>query len=162
VARLSSSLAYGGEIGYDIPVSEKVTVGPYVAYDLSSSEECGSDRGFSTNITVCFKSKADLSVGVRAGLIAGRNGEAFIGIGYDKYDFEFSVIERLNTTNAIVDQFVDDKGKAGIGISFGYNHKIAKNLYVGAGARISELGKYADSDYNLQRFQGHLNVGFRF
>src|SRR5687768_14234846 len=42
VAKLGSAFAYGAEIGYDIPVSDSFTVGPYASYDLANSDICDS------------------------------------------------------------------------------------------------------------------------
>jgi outer membrane immunogenic protein len=167
VAKLSSSFAYGAEIGYDIPVSSKATVGPYVSYDLSSSKKCetASDLIGNTiyNYNLCTKSKSDLSIGVRGGLKTGSKGEVFLGLGYDVYDFDLREdLVPASTPNAAPIVFEDTKSRKGIGISFGYNHNISKNIYLGLGMRVSEFGDFAGSDFNLQRFQGHVNIGTRF
>lgn len=162
VAKLGSSFAYGGEIGYDIPVSNTVTVGPYVALDLSSSDICDTgSAGINTNVTVCFKSKSSFSAGLRGAVAVGRKGEVYLTAGYDKYSYDYSEVYRNATTSAVIDTYTND-GDDGFSIGLGYNHDITKNVYLGLGMRVSELGNFEGTDINLQRFQGHVNLGVRF
>jgi outer membrane immunogenic protein len=163
VAKLSSSFAYGGEIGYDIPVSETVTVGPYVAFDLGSSDKCEAGSvAPNRNLEICFKAKSDLSAGVRGAFAAGEKGELYLSVGYDKYKYNYSEVLRAIPGNAIVGSYSNNKGDSGIGIGFGYNHMLGKNLYAGLGMRVSELGNFEQTNWNLQRFQGHATLGMRF
>ncbi len=161
---LSSSFAYGGEIGYDIPVSDAATVGPYVSYDLSSSEECDRERdsigGAVYDIDICTKSKSNLSVGVRGALVMGR-GEIYLGLGYDMYDLDYTEDYTPVTTGANLD-FASTDARGGIGVSLGYNHQLNNTLYLGLGMKVSEFGNFEGTDWNLQRFQGHVNIGARF
>jgi outer membrane immunogenic protein len=162
VAKLSSSLAYGAEVGYDIPVSESVTVGPYLSYDLANSDICDSGS-FGINLTaqVCFKAKSNLSVGVRGAVTMGKS-EVYLGLGYDKYNYEWTEVVKNTSSQAIISSYSNLKGDNGIGVSFGYNQNISKKMYVGLGVRISEMGKFEGSGAKLQRFQGQLNLGARF
>jgi outer membrane immunogenic protein len=163
VAKLSSSVAYGGEIGYDIPVSANATVGPYVSFDLSNSDKCESgSAGIGRNLDICFKSKSNLSAGVRGAFAAGEKGELYLTVGYDKYDYDYVEVLRAVPSNAVLGTYSNLKGDDGIGIGFGYNHMLGKNVYAGLGLRISEMGNFEDSDWNLQRAQGHATIGFRF
>jgi outer membrane immunogenic protein len=160
VAELGSSVAYGAEIGYDIPVSATVTVGPYVSYDLSDSEKCESGiLSASTRFNACFTSKSDLSVGVRGAVTTGK-GEVYGGLGYDVADVDLNIV--LTPTVGAPTTIASTKSRKGVGISFGYNHTVAKNIYLGLGMRVSEFGTFENTDSKLQRFQGHVNVGFRF
>ncbi len=163
VAKLSSSIAYGGEVGYDIPVSNTVTVGPYVAFNLANSDIC--DKGVvgpGQSVDVCFKAKSDLSVGLRGAFAAGEKGEFYISVGYDKYKYQYSEVLRAVPTNTVLATYTNNDGDNGIGIGFGYNHKLGKSVYAGVGMRISEFGKFENSAANLQRFQGHATIGVRF
>ena len=164
VIPLSSSFAYGGEIGYDIPVSDSATVGPYVSYDLSSSEECDSTNDFVNGVpytvAICSKSKSNLSVGVRGALVMGR-GEIYLGLGYDMYDLDYTEDYTPVTTGPDLD-FSSTKTRGGLGVSLGYNHQLNNTLYLGLGMKVSEFGNFEGTDWNLQRFQGHVNIGARF
>jgi outer membrane immunogenic protein len=163
VAELSSSVAYGAEIGYDIPVSDNVTVGPYVSFDFANSDICDSASvGFNQNLEVCFEAKSNFSAGLRGAYATGGKGELYMTLGYDKYDYNYSETLRTVPANTVIGTFVNNKGDSGIGIGFGYNHMISKNIYAGLGMRVSEMGNFENSDWNLQRFQGHANIGFRF
>jgi outer membrane immunogenic protein len=163
VAKLGSSFAYGGEIGYDIQVSSKTTVGPYVSYDLANSDICESiNPAANQRFEVCFKAKSNFSAGVRAGFAAGSKGEVNVTIGYDKYNYDYAEVLTSLPSNAVLGGYSFSGDDGGIGIGFGYNHMIAKNAYIGIGTRITEAGKFQGSDLSLQRFQGHLNIGLRF
>ncbi len=163
VAKLGSSFAYGGEVGYDIPVSSNATVGPYVAFDLASSDICESASvAPGQNLEVCFKGKSDLSVGLRGAFAAGGKGEIYMSVGYDKYSYDYREVLRAVPANTILGTYANDKGDDGIGIGFGYNHMLGKNVYAGVGMRVSEMGNFEATDWNLQRFQGHATIGVRF
>jgi outer membrane immunogenic protein len=163
VAKLSSSFSYGGEIGYDIPVSDTVTVGPYVAYNLASSDICENGSvAPNQNLEICFKAKSNLSAGLRGGFATGKMGELYLSVGYDKYDYDYSEVLRALPSNTIIGRYSNDSGDGGIGIGMGYNHMLGKNVYAGLGMRISEMGDFEDSGWSLQRFQGHATIGVRF
>lgn len=160
VAKLGSSVAFGGEVGYDVPVSETVTVGPYFSYDRSSSEKCESGTlNPTTRFDACFKSKSDLSAGVRAAVSTGK-GEVYGGLGYDIADIDLNIV--LIPTVGARTNVGSTGSRKGVGISLGYNHTIGSKAYVGIGFRVSEFGKFENTDSKLQRFQGQLNLGYRF
>lgn len=162
VDSLGSGFTYGGEIGYDIPVSSSITVGPYVSIDAGGSDKCEAyDAGPGFAGTACFHSKSDLSVGARVGVNLGPKTELYVGIGYDKYDLDFSDRVINTTTSAIVSNYVSGDARDGLGVSFGANFDLSKNLYVGVGMRVTEAGDFEGTDINLQRFQGHVAIGFR-
>jgi opacity protein-like surface antigen len=167
VAKLSSSFAYGLEAGYDVPVSKSITVGPYVSYDKSSSKKCeqGNDNisGTQVRYNLCTKSKSDLSFGVRGGFRTGGKGELYLGLGYDIYNFDLTEeLRPVALPNAAPFIISDTKKRKGVGVSFGYNHNIGKNVYAGLGFRVSEFGSFVNSEFSLQRTQGQINLGARF
>lgn len=162
VASLGSGFVYGAEIGYDVKVSDTVTVGPYVSFDAGGANKCETYTDPGINGTVCFKSKSDLSVGLRGAIRAGSKAEIYLGLGYDVFDTDFSIVERNSVTNAIVFNYANAENRKGIGVSFGGNYDLSKNLYVGLGMRVSELGDFEGSGFKLQRFQGHATLGVRF
>lgn len=162
VASLGSGFVYGAEIGYDVKVSNTVTVGPYVSFDAGGADKCENYTDFGVTGTTCFKSKSDLSVGVRAAARLGSKTELYLGLGYDVFDTDFSVVERDINTNAVVFSYSNPENRKGIGVTFGGNYDLSKNMYVGLGMRISELGDFEGTGFKLQRFQGHVTLGFRF
>lgn len=161
VAKLGSALAYGAEIGYDVPVSDSFTVGPYFSYDVASSDICDSGSVPGGTITVCFDAKSNMSGGLRGAFAVGGKGELYASLGYAKYDYDYAEVV-TNGANVIIGTYVSDGGDEGIDVGFGYNHTITGNVYVGAGMRITELGDFEGSSVNLQRFQGQVNLGLRF
>ena len=163
VDTLGSSFAYGGEIGFDLPVSGSVTVGPYVSIDSGGSDKCETYPGTGNSTgTACFHSNSNISVGARAGFRVGSKAEVFLGVGYDMYDADFTIQEVDNTTSAVTFAYASTGSRKGVGIKFGGNYHLSKNVYVGLGMHVSELGDFEGSGFKLQRFQGHAALGLRF
>lgn len=162
VATLGSGFVYGAEIGYDVKVSNTVTVGPYVSFDAGGADKCETYTDPGVNGTACFKSKSDLSVGVRGAARLGAKTELYLGLGYDVFDTDFTIVERNSVTNAITFNYANSANRKGLGVTFGGNYDLSKNMYVGLGMRISELGDFEGTGFKLQRFQGHATLGLRF
>jgi len=162
VASLGSGFVYGAEVGYDVKVSDTVTVGPYVSFDAGGADKCENYTDPGVNGTVCFKSQSGLSVGVRGAIRAGSKAELYLGLGYDVYDTDFTIVERNSVTNAIVFNYANPGNRKGLGVSFGGNYNLSKHMYIGLGMRVSELGDFEGSGFKLQRFQGHATLGLRF
>lgn len=162
VATLGSGFVYGGEIGYDVKVSNTVTVGPYVSFDAGGANKCENYADPGINGTFCFKSKSDLSIGLRGAARLGKKAELYLGLGYDVNATELTIVERNSTTNAVLLNYISPDNRQGIGITFGGNYDLSKNMYIGLGMRVSELGDFEGTGFKLQRFQGHATLGFRF
>lgn len=162
VASLGSGFVYGAEIGYDVKVSNTVTVGPYVSFDAGGADKCENYTDPGINGTACFKSKSDLSVGLRGAARLGSKAELYLGLGYDVFATDFTIVERNSVTNAVVFNYVATDNRKGLGVSFGGNYDLSKNMYIGLGMRVSELGDFEGTGFKLQRFQGHATLGFRF
>lgn len=161
VAKLGSALAYGGEIGYDVPVSSTITVGPYVSYDLANSDICDTGSIPTGTITICFDAKSNISGGLRGAIAAGQRGELYASLGYAKYDYDYAEVVR-NGTNTVVSSYASTDGDEGIDVGFGYNHTVMDHVYLGVGMRVTELGHFEGTSVKLQRFQGQVNLGARF
>lgn len=162
VASLGSGFIYGAEIGYDVKVSETVTVGPYLSFDAGGANKCETYTDPGVNGQVCFKSKSNLSVGLRGAARLGSKTELYLGLGYDMFDTDFTIVERNSVTNAVVFNYAANENRKGIGVSFGGNYDLSRNMYIGLGMRVSELGDFEGTGFKLQRFQGHATLGFRF
>lgn len=162
VDKLGSSFTYGGEVGFDVAVSKKVTVGPYVSYDAGGSDKCESySAGPGIAGTACFHSNANLSAGVRVALVSKKD-EFFLGVGYSSYDVDFSITEVNTATSATTFAYANNGNRGGIDVSMGWNHSVGKHAYVGLGMKIGELGDFEGTGYGLQRAQGHVALGMRF
>ncbi len=148
---VGSGIAYGGEIGVDFPVSERVVLGPYVNYEASSVEDCADG--------LCVGSDGFWSAGIHAGLITGQSGMVYAKLGYGEQtiylDGEF-YDAGTNTT------FVFDESETGGGYAFamGYEHGFTSTLYGRAEVGVSE----ASDIYGFDFQRGHigLSLGARF
>lgn len=161
VASLGSGLVYGGEIGYDIPVSSSVTVGPYIGIDGGGADKCESYvPDFGGTGTVCFKGKSNVSGGVRVAYATPKS-EFYLGLGYSSYSVDFTIQER-NPANVLVFNYVNTKARGGLDVALGANFNISKRAYLGAGMKVGEFGDFEGSGFKLQRFQGHVALGMRF
>jgi opacity protein-like surface antigen len=160
VDALSSSAVYGGEIGYDAPVSESVTVGPYLAYDVGNANKCET----SYPVTVCYSDGADLSVGVRAAM-RGEKWRGYVGLGYDGYSTTLSsryIGITLAAVSSSGNTISETKTRGGVGVTFGADYKLSRKVYAGVAMRVSQFGEFESTGYNLQRVQGHLLLGYAF
>jgi opacity protein-like surface antigen len=158
VDALSSSAVYGGEIGYDAPVSESVTVGPYLAYDVGNANKCEG--------VVCYSDGADLSAGVRAAIF-GEKWRGYVGLGYDAYSttLSYTVIPVDPTpgfSGVAPGKYSQSKTRGGVGVTFGADYKLSRHVYTGVAMRVSQFGEFESTGYNLQRVQGHLLLGYAF
>lgn len=165
VDTLGSSFVYGGEVGYDIPVSDTLTVGPYLSLDSGGSDKCESyaisapsNPGGSG--TACFKSNSNLSAGVRVAFATPKT-ELYVGLGYNSYDLDFSIRER-NAASVPTFSYDSNGGRAGLDVSLGANFTVAKHAYIGIGMKVGEMGDFEGTSFNLQRTQGHVAFGLRF
>lgn len=161
VASLGTGLIYGGEIGYDIPVSSKITVGPYVGIDGGGADKCeGYVPTTGGTGTVCFKGKSNFTGGVRVGFASPKT-EFYVGLGYSSYSTDFSLRER-NLANVPTFSYDSNTARGGLDVALGANFTVAKRTYVGIGMKVGEFGEFEGSGFNLQRFQGHVALGLRF
>jgi len=158
VETLSSSAIYGGEVGYDFPVSSRVTVGPYAAYDLSSAKKCEYGYTGGYYATVCYSDSGDLSVGARAAL-RGEHWRGYVGLGYDSYATKLSATVSSGVASASA---AYGTKRGGVGITFGADYKLSRHTYAGLAMRVSEFGEFEGTGYNLQRVQVHALLGTQF
>jgi outer membrane immunogenic protein len=141
VYKLGQSVSVGGEIGYDLPVSEKVTVGPYFTYDYANSETC--DAG------ACLGSDGNWNAGARLGINVGSKAQVYVKAGYNEMRLKASIpgftgVETLN-------------GPAG---AIGADFNLSKSAYAGFELAYADLGEFAD--INFQRRFVAAKVGMRF
>lgn len=141
VYKLGNSATIGAELGYDVPVSSKVTVGPFVNYDYSDAKTC--DSGY------CLGSNGNILAGGRVGLAVGDKAEAYFKLGYDSFHLKASYGNYSETENL-----------SGVGGELGMNYQFSKRLYAGFSLNYADLGKFAG--INFQRRHVAVQVGTRF
>lgn len=141
VYKLGSAIAYGGEAGFDLAVSNNIVVGPYVNYEISSVENCDG--------TDCISAQDNLAAGLHFGYALNPSGQLYGKLGYASLALEGNI-----GNVAIAD--------SGDGFQFaaGYEHALNQNLY----ARV-EFG-YGDNGrifgINFQRRHASIALGARF
>jgi len=158
VDALSSSAIYGGEVGYDIPVSESVTFGPYLTYDVGNASKCEG--------VVCYSDGGDMSAGVRLAM-RGEKWRGYVGLGYDSYSttltFKPVPVDPIAGFAAVSGStYSETKTRGGVGVTFGADYKLSRHVYTGVAMRVSQFGEFENTGYNLQRVQGHLLLGYAF
>jgi outer membrane immunogenic protein len=142
VYKLGQSVSVGGEVGYDLPVSEKVTVGPYFTYDYASTENCDG-------LGNCLGSDGNWIAGARVGVNVGAKAQVYAKIGYDQFRLKASIpgasgVETLS----------------GVGGSLGADFNLSRSTYAGFELNYADLGDFAG--INFQRRHVAAKVGMRF
>lgn len=147
---LGSGFAFGGEIGYDVAVSDSIVVGPYVGYDVSTIEEC--DGG------LCVGSDGYFSAGLHVGFATGPSSQAYLKAGYSS--LSISVQGPIDDGAGGVINLDETETGGGYDFAFGYELGFGANAY----GRI-ELGvgeAYDIYGFDFQRTHGGVAVGMRF
>lgn len=143
VYKIGSAVSYGGELGYDIAVSEKVTFGPYVNYEFSGVELCdGGD---------CIKVEGNLSAGGRIGYALSPKAALYGKVGYASLSLK-AVSGGVSATDS----------KGGAYGALGAEFSVSSNVYVNIEAAYADYGDLYDTGVNLQRRHVSAGVGFRF
>lgn len=141
VFKLGSAFAFGGEVGFDLAVSDNVVVGPYGQYEVSTVES--TDGGFTVRTTDYIEA------GLHVGVAIGPDGQLYGKVGYASLGFETEGLGLDETTDG-----------SGVAFALGYELGFGENLY----GRIE--GGYADVGevfgLNWQRRHFGVAVGARF
>ena len=162
VDELGSSFTYGAEIGYDIPVSSTVTVGPYISFDTGGSDECETySAGPNLAGTSCFHSNSNLSMGARVAYNVSAKTELYLTLGYDLYDVDYSDRVVNTSTSVVVANYARNGVRDSSSIGIGANFDLSNNLYAGIGMRSTSTCKSEAYGINMERFQAHVTIGFR-
>lgn len=143
VYKIGSAVSYGGELGYDIAVSEKVTFGPYVNYEFSGVELC--DGG------TCIEVQSNLSAGGRIGVAMGETVALYGKVGYASL--------RLK---AVSGRFSGTDNRGGVYGALGAEISVSKKAYVNVELAYADYGALYGTDVNLQRRHASVGFGFRF
>lgn len=150
IYELGEGIAFGGEIGYDIAVSDSVVVGPFVGYDVSTIEEC--DGSF------CVSSDGYLTVGLHAGFVTGLNSQAYVKAGYSSLTIkaEGPIDDGLGGTINID----DSQTGGGYEFAFGYEQGFGSNAYGRLELGVGEA--YDIYGFDFQRTHVGVAMGVRF
>lgn len=143
VYNIGSAVSYGGELGYDIAVSEKVTFGPYVNYEFSGVELCdGGD---------CLEVEGNLSAGARVGVALSPKAALYGKAGYASLSLK-----------AVSGGFSGTDSKGGVYGALGVEVSVSKHAYVNFELAYADYGDFYDTGFNLQRRHAVAGLGFRF
>lgn len=143
VYKIGSAVSYGAELGFDLAVSNKVTVGPFVNYEFSGVELCEAGD--------CLDVKSNLAAGARVGVALGEQTALYGKLGYASLTIE----ARSGGASAS-----DSKG--GVYGALGVELSVSKNAYVNLEAAYADFGDFYGTGFNLQRRQASVGFGFRF
>lgn len=141
VYKLGQSVSAGAEIGYDMQVGDKVTLGPYLTYDYADTKTC--DAG------VCLGTNGNWIAGARIGFNVGEKAQIYGKVGYDEM--------RLKAT---IPGFTESTSLSGVGGAIGVDFNLSKSTYAGFEMNYADLGEFAG--INFQRRHVAAKVGMRF
>ena len=138
---LGRGMTLGWEGGYDLPVTRRLTVGPYATFERSNLENCdGKD---------CIWSRGTISGGLHVAYMRGEKTSYYAKIGYARLALEADVWgQQLSDSNA------------GVQIALGYEHVIADAIYVRMEGGYADNGRIFAVDF--QRYHSAIGVGMRF
>ncbi|MDO6413182.1 outer membrane beta-barrel protein [Sphingomonas sp. BIUV-7] len=142
--------AFGGAIGFDGQIGEKIVVGPEVSYWRSRAENVTNPLGG----TYAQKSFGEIGAGIRAGYLVQPQILVYGIGGYvsDKQRAAFTGPNNSGTAGA----FYNVVHTSGYQVGLGSEYSLNDNVYVGAGYRYSN---YADHTARQRVF---LSAGVRF
>jgi outer membrane immunogenic protein len=137
-----SGLAYGGEAGYDLNVSNFV-IGGYAGIEGSTTKECEDG--------VCISAGRNITAGVRAGGVVGR-GLLYVKGGYSN--------GRINVS---FDGDSDGQAFDGFHVGGGYEVNLSRHTYAKAEYVFTKYSTPSEFDgLDIQRHQALVGFGYRF
>ena len=141
VYKIGSAASYGGELGFDLKLGNKVVAGPYAVYEFSSVKLCSGVN--------CLKEQGNLGVGGRIGVVVSPTVLIYAKAGYASISFKAS----SGAASAS-----DSKG--GVQGALGVDVNFSKHVYGLVELNYGDYGKYYG--VNLQRRHALAGVGVRF
>lgn len=146
---LGSGLAAGGEIGFDVAVSDRVVVGPYANYETSTVESCDG--------ALCVSSGGYWAAGLHAGLLVGDRGMVYAKAGYGQQTVD---LVGPFTDGGITVNFDESETGGGYNFGLGYDHSFGENFYGRLDLTVSE--SYDIYGFDFQRATIGVALGARF
>ena len=141
VYKIGSAASYGGELGFDLKLGNKVVAGPYAVYEFSSVKLCSGVN--------CLKEQGNLGVGGRIGVVVSPTVLIYAKAGYARITF-----------NANTAFGSGSDSKDGVQGALGVDVNFSKHVYGLVELNYGDYGKYYG--VNLQRRHALAGVGVRF
>lgn len=139
--KFGQSASFGAEVGYDVPVSTSVTVGPYANYEYASGKDCVYGD--------CIGAKGNFAVGGRVGFNVSSRVQVYGKVGYDRI-----------VLKASEDGYSDSKAFDGVQGGLGLTFNVSPTTYLGAEISYADLGDLYGAD--IARRHAALTAGVRF
>ena len=153
IYELGQGIAFGGEIGFDVAVSDTVVVGPFASYQSSTTEYCTDNNDF------CVGVGGYLAAGLHVGFAMGENAQVYGKLGYAQLTIDAKGRLFDPQANAFVNVDESETG-GGYEFAFGYEHGFGENIY--ARAEVS-VGTSTDIyGFDFQRGSVAVAIGARF
>lgn len=141
VYKFGNSASIGAELGYDVAVSRKVAVGPFINYDYARAKDCVD--------SYCIGSDGNILAGGRIGVALGDKLEGYFKLGYDRF--------RIKETQGSLERSTNLDG---VGGELGLNYQFRQRAYAGFSLNYADLGKFYGA--NVQRRHVSVQIGTRF
>lgn len=154
-------LAYGAEIGFDVPVASKFKVGPYAGTHFSDTEYCEGETG---SFDYCVGIGRNFSAGIQLTAEVAPKVDLFAKVGYANGRLTADYVDYEDPEFSESDSIDRDALQLGAGARFA----LGENLYAGAQLVYSN---YKDEDAtiygsNVSAHGSRINVlgslGYRF
>jgi outer membrane immunogenic protein len=141
VFKIDSAVSYGGEVGFDARLGQKVVAGPYAVYEFSSVKLCdGAD---------CIRESGNLGVGGRIGVAVSPRVLIYGKLGYARIRFTASSGGATGSASA-------DGVQGAIGLDLNFS----RNVYGLVEINYADYGRF--EGINLQRRHVATGIGVRF
>lgn len=141
VYKIGSAVSFGGEVGYDLAVSNKVTLGAYGTFETSGVSLCEDGT--------CLNVEHNIGAGGRIGFALSPTAQLYGKLGYAnmKISASDSGVSGSDTADGV---------QGAIGMQF----DLKRRFYTGLEINYGDYGKFYG--INLQRRQLAGMVGIRF
>lgn len=151
VYELGQAVSFGGEVGYDIAVSDNVTVGPFVTYEKSGVESCSDGDAF------CVRANDFLAIGAQVGF-GGLTSQFYAKAAYTRLSVEAEGVidDGFGQPFAVDEEVTGDGFQIAVGYEFGFGDNLYGRAEVAAGEN------YNIFDLDFQRVTAGVALGARF
>jgi outer membrane immunogenic protein len=154
-----SGVSYGGEVGYDLAIGQKLTIGAYAGLEGASTKDCTAVFG---GDEACLKAGRSITAGARLGFKLTEPVLFYIKGGYSNGRLDETY------TDGGTNDFRLGRNLDGFHLGAGAEVAVTKHVY---GKLDYTFTQYDNFDYadgtttlstNVQRNQVTAGVGFRF
>ena len=149
-------VSLGGELGFDLQVSQNLLVGGYAGADFSSVNQCEEVFG---NDSACLKFDRNLYLGARGGFVTGK-ALLYVKGGYSRGRIKASYDDGVELTSGSANR---DGFHLGAGVEIGLSDRsYVKAEYVRTNYDDYGASEGLDVGIDTHRDQIVLGVGLRF